>query len=197
MIIVCLLPLLSETCARCERALAGNVKKYDSACPLFTYTVGNPKVHYVMEFALDPARVASAVASPRCAPSSAAAITRIDIYIIMGPGGANAHGHSATNGHANGHASGTSGAVMSDSKLGAGHWVPPTNRTNGSEITTNSGMGYADPDRSLTAGARGDLVLMQAAENSSLPKYLPVMQRVSCSAEHKSMCSSCSAYVWL
>ena len=128
--------------------------------------------------------------------SAAAAHTCIDIYIIMGSGGANANGHSATNGHANGHASGTTGAVMSDSKLGAGHWVPPTNRTNGSEITTNSGMGYADPDHSLTTGARGDLVLMQAAENSSLPD-LPVMQRVSCSAQHKSMCSSCSAFVWL
>ena len=70
----------------------------------------------------------------------------------MGAGGDNTTGHAGTNGQANL----SNGAVMSDSKLGHG-WVPPTNRTNASELTTNSGMGYSDPDRSLTVGARGTL----------------------------------------
>ena len=79
----------------------------------------------------------------------------------MGAGGDNTTGHAGTDGQANL----TNGAVMSDSKLGHG-WVPPTNRTNASELTTNSGMGYSDPDRSMTVGARGILFRATAYQAS-------------------------------
>ena len=89
---------------------------------------------------------------------------------------AQSNGHSGTNGHANGHSNGNaSAAPMSDSKLGNG-WLPPTNRTNHPEITTNSGMGYANPSHSLSLGPRGATTACMERFVAMLKVFWPGLQ---------------------